>query len=84
MHLKDVNAAAAAKARADRTDYRGAERYGVWTELGQGSVDFPTIFATLRAAHFAGWLIVETDVTQLESPMASALQSRAYLRSVGL
>jgi len=84
MHLKDVNAAAAAKARADRTDYRGAERYGVWTELGQGSVDFPTIFATLRAAHFAGWLIVETDVTQLESPMASALQSRDYLRSVGL
>ncbi len=82
MHLKDVNAAAAAKARADRTDYRGAERYGVWTELGQGSVDFPAIFATLSRARFAGWLIVETDVTQLATPLESALQSRAYLRTL--
>lgn len=84
MHLKDVNAAAAARARADKTDYRGAERYGVWTELGQGCVDFPTIFATLKQVGFAGWLIVETDVTQLPTPLASAQQSRAYLRSLGI
>ncbi len=84
MHLKDVDAAAASRARADKTDYRGAERYGVWTELGKGCVDFPSIFATLTQAGFAGWLIVETDVTQLATPLASALQSRAYLRSLGM
>ena len=84
MHLKDVNAGAAARARADRVDYRGAERYGVWTELGQGMVDFPTIFAVLRDHGFAGWLIVETDVTQLASPFESVAQSRAYLRSLGM
>ena len=84
MHLKDVDAAAASRARTDKTDYRGAERYGVWTELGKGCVDFPSIFATLTQAGFAGWLIVETDVTQLATPLASALQSRAYLRSLGM
>lgn len=84
MHLKDVNAAAAARARAEQTDYRGAERLGVWTELGQGSIDFPAIFALLTQARFAGWLIVETDVTQLSSARESAEQSRAYLRSLGL
>lgn len=84
MHLKDVNPTAVAHARAQHVDYRGAERLGVWTELGQGSVDFVSIFAHLTAAGFSGWLIVETDVTQLPSALESATQSRVYLRSLGL
>lgn len=84
MHLKDVNPIAVATARAQHADYRGAERLGVWTELGQGNVDFPAIFTHLRHAGFAGWLIVETDVTQLPTAFESATQSRAYLRSLGL
>lgn len=84
MHLKDVNPTAIATARAQNADYRGAERLGVWTELGQGCVDFPAIFAHLKSAGFTGWLIVETDVTQLPSARESATQSRAYLRSLGL
>ena len=84
MHLKDVNPTAVATARAQHADYRGAERLGVWTELGQGNVDFPTIFAHLRDVGFAGWLIVETDVTQLPTASESAMHSRAYLRSLGL
>ncbi len=84
MHLKDVNPDAVRHARAQQVDYRGAERLGVWTELGQGAVDFPTIFGHLRDAGFAGWLIVETDVTQLPSASESAIQSRAYLRTLGV
>jgi inosose dehydratase len=84
MHLKDVNADAAARARADKVDYRTAERYGVWTELGQGMIDFPHIITMLSDVQFAGWLIVETDVTQLATPLQSALQSRAYLQSLGI
>lgn len=84
MHLKDVNPAAASQARAEQLDYRGAEKIGVWTELGQGMVDFPTVFGLLKAADFAGWLIVETDVTQLTTPLASAIQSRKYLQSLGM
>lgn len=84
MHLKDVNPDAVQQARTQQVDYRGAERLGVWTELGQGAVDFPTIFGYLRNAGFAGWLIVETDVTQLPSARESAIQSRAYLRTLGV
>ena len=84
MHLKDVNAAAASQARSTQLDYRGAEKIGVWTELGQGMVDFPTIFGLLTAAKFDGWLIVETDVTQLATPLESAIQSRKYLQSLGM
>jgi inosose dehydratase len=84
MHLKDVNAAAANQARAAQLDYRGAEKIGVWTELGQGMVDFPTIFGLLEATNFNGWLIVETDVTQLATPLESAVQSRKYLQSLGM
>jgi hypothetical protein len=37
-------------------------------------------FAILEQAGFSGWLIVETDVTQLPSALESALISRSYLR----
>lgn len=84
MHLKDVNVDVAMQARVQQADYRSAERLGVWTELGHGSIDFSAVFAVLAQANFAGWLIVETDITQLASPFESAVQSRAYLRSLGL
>ena len=57
---------------------------GIWTELGQGSIDFPAIFATLDQAGFNGWIIVETDDTQLETPLESAVVSRGYLRELGV
>jgi len=40
-------------------------RQGIFAELGEGFVDFPGIFAALRSADFAGWLVVEsTLITQ--------------------
>jgi inosose dehydratase len=61
-------------------DYGTFSAHGIWTELGTGAVDFPAIFAILEQAGFSGWLIVETDVTQLPSALESALISRSYLR----
>jgi inosose dehydratase len=84
MHLKDINAAVAEQGRAAEWDYQEAQRHGVWTELGQGAIDFPAILEILRGAGFSGWLIVETDVTQLPSALESAQVSRAYLRGLGL
>lgn len=84
MHLKDINMDVAAQGRAEVWDYGTAQRHGIWTELGQGAIDFPAILEILRGAGFAGWLIVETDVTQLASPLESARVSREYLRSLGL
>lgn len=84
MHLKDINLDVAAQGRAAQWDYGTAQRHGIWTELGQGAIDFPAIIEILRGVGFAGWLIVETDVTQLATPLESARVSREYLRTLGL
>lgn len=83
MHLKDIDPKVLGRGQADW----GYDRYakeGIWTELGQGAVDFPAILEILNEAGFAGWLIVETDVTQLPSALESAVVSRNYLRTLGL
>jgi inosose dehydratase len=84
IHVKDINAAVAAQGRAERWGYAECQKRGIWTELGRGAVDFPTIFDILRDAGFAGWVIVETDVTQLPTALESAKISREYLRTLGM
>ncbi len=84
MHVKDVNKQVMDEGVAAQWDYRTFSDKGIWTELGQGCVDFPTIFQILADAGFGGWLIVETDVTQLPTPLESAIISRQYLRTLGL
>lgn len=83
LHLKDVDPAVVARGRDAAWDYRTFTAAGVFAELGEGGVDFPAIFAILREAGFAGWLIAETDVTQRPSALESATVSRQYLRSQG-
>ena len=54
----------------------------IFTELGTGLVDFPAVFDLLRERGFEGWIVVETDVTQLPTAFESAKVSRDYLRSL--
>ncbi|MEZ4710872.1 MAG: sugar phosphate isomerase/epimerase [Caldilineaceae bacterium] len=82
MHIKDVNKAVMDQGIAAEWDYRTFSDKGIWTELGQGFLDFPAIFQVLDDAGFEGWIIVETDVTQLATPLESAIVSRDYLRKV--
>jgi inosose dehydratase len=83
MHIKDVNKQVMDEGVAAQWDYRTFSDKGIWTELGQGCVDFPTVFQILADAGFGGWLIVETDVTQLPTALESAIMSRKYLRKLG-
>lgn len=84
MHLKDIDADVRADGVAAGWDYATFEQHAIWTEIGRGGVDFRTVFALLAGAGFAGWLIVETDVTQLATPYDSAVVSRQNLRTLGL
>jgi inosose dehydratase len=84
MHVKDVNPRVLAEGVPAGWDYRTFSDRGIWTELGEGCVDFPAIFKILDDAGFSGWIIVETDVTQLPTPLESAVVSRNYLRRLGL
>ncbi|MFN8492041.1 MAG: sugar phosphate isomerase/epimerase [Caldilineaceae bacterium] len=84
MHIKDVNPDVLKEGVPAGWDYGTFSDKGIWTELGRGCVDFPAVFKILENAGFAGWLIVETDVTQLPTALESAIISREYLRSLGL
>ena len=84
MHVKDIDQRVLAEGVPAQWDYGTFSDKGIWTELGQGAVDFPAVFQILQDANFSGWIIVETDVTQLATPLDSALVSRRYLHSLGL
>ncbi|MFZ1755159.1 MAG: TIM barrel protein [Caldilineaceae bacterium] len=83
-HVKDIDEAVRQEGVAKKWDYRTFSEHGIWAEVGHGVIDFPAVFQILADAGFDGWIIVETDVTQLASPLESARVSRAYLRGLGL
>jgi inosose dehydratase len=84
MHLKDIDLAVQAEGHAAGWDYSTFEQHAIWAEIGEGGVDFATLFGILDSAGFGGWLIVETDVTQKSSPLESAKISRENLRALGI
>lgn len=84
LHVKDIDAAVREQGNAQGWDYGTFTKHGIFTELGDGSIDFPATFEILRAAGFAGWAIAETDVTQRATALESATISRAYLRQIGM
>jgi inosose dehydratase len=82
MHVKDIDPKVLAEGVAQGWDYSGFSDHGIFTELGQGFVDFPALVDLLRTNGFTGWIVVETDVTQLPTALESATISRDYLRSL--
>ena len=84
IHVKDVDEAVRQRGQAQEWDYGTFASNGIFAELGEGDVDFPSIFSILQEAGFAGWVIAETDVTQKPTALESATISRDYLRSIGL
>lgn len=82
LHVKDIDPAVLADGVANNWGYSEFSDHGIFTELGQGMVDFPTLVQLLRDGGFQGWLVVETDVTQLPTALESATISRDYLRSL--
>lgn len=84
MHLKDIDLAVQQEGHKAGWDYKTFEQHAIWTEIGDGGVDFPALFGILDGAGFDGWLIVETDVTQQPTPRDSAVISREALRKMGI
>lgn len=84
MHVKDINPKVREEGVAKQWDYRQFSEHGIFAELGEGMIDFPAVFDTLKQAGFKGWIVVETDVTQKATPLESATISRNYLKSIGI
>ena len=84
VHIKDINPDVLKEGVAQGWDYKQFSDHGIFTELGTGFVDLKGSLDVLGGANFPGWIIVETDVTQLPTALESATISRDYLRSIGM
>lgn len=80
VHLKDVHLDQAEAARRADANYFDATvtKFIVWTEPGRGDVD---LLAAVRALpdSFHGWLIVEVDVPEAETNLASTQLSAEWI-----
>lgn len=88
VHLKDVDAALAARVRAGDVTYTEAVRTGLYQPLGRGDVDISAITTALAAAGYDGWYVLEQDAVldaepaAGEGPLADVVASLAHLRKV--
>ena len=86
-HLKDVDAALAARVQAGELTYTEAVRAGMYTPLGAGDVDIAGIVTALRANGFDGWFVMEQDTIldgepTDEGPVRDVRTSVAFMHEV--
>lgn len=86
LHFKDLSLTRLEEARSRGLSFHDAVAFGVFTELGQGDVDFPGLLKDLGALGYEGWACVEQDIVPGTGivPLESARRSREYLRTLGL
>jgi inosose dehydratase len=84
LHLKDVDSAVLARARAAGLPINAAVALDLFCEPGQGAVDFPALLALLAETGYAGWGIVEQDLYPApgDRPLPIARRTRAYFRDL--
>lgn len=68
VHLKDVDAALAARVAAGELAYTAAVIGGMYRPLGQGGVDLAGIVGSLTAAGYDGWWVLEQDAVLTSEP----------------
>lgn len=68
VHLKDVDAALAARVRSGELTYTEAVRRGMYVPLGQGDADIASVVTTLERAGYAGWYVLEQDIVLTGEP----------------
>ncbi len=85
MHFKDINPVIKADVIEKRTGFYDACGQGIFCNLGEGDVDFPTVRQMLLDADFQGWCTVEQDCDPLLNPdtLGDARKNREYLESIG-
>jgi inosose dehydratase len=86
-HLKDVDAALAARVQSGELTYTQAVAQGMYTPLGTGDVDIAGIVTALRANGYDGWFVLEQDTIldgepAGEGPLGDVLASVAHLRDI--
>lgn len=78
LHLKDVDTRAVEDARARELTFLEALREIVFSPLGQGAADIPSILHRLVDGRFSGWVIIEQD-TSAGDETATARDNLRYI-----
>ncbi|MGW6195761.1 sugar phosphate isomerase/epimerase family protein [Kribbella sp. NPDC055110] len=86
-HLKDVDAAWAARVQSGEVGYTDAVRAGMYRPLGAGDIDITTIVSTLEKSAYDGWYVLEQDTILParpvdDGPLADVRASIAHLQSI--
>jgi inosose dehydratase len=86
-HLKDVDAAWAAKVQTGEVSYTDAVRQGMYRPLGRGDIDLATIVTALEKVGYDGWYVLEQDtILQArpngDGPAVDVRTSIDHLRSI--
>lgn len=75
VHLKDVDAAQAARVLDGELTFSDAVSDGLWTVLGEGSVDVRAMIAALEGAGYTGWYVLEQDLKLTGEPEGEGPQA---------
>ncbi|GLY29439.1 TIM barrel protein [Kineosporia sp. NBRC 101731] len=82
VHLKDVDAALAARVTGGELSFSDAVANGLWTVLGEGSVDLESMIGALQQVGYQGWYVLEHDVMLGQEPPPGAGPVHAVSRSL--
>lgn len=77
VHLKDMRAGVAVRARTDGMDYRQATWGGLWAVPGSGDIDYESAMAVLRGLDI--WVIAEIDIPEDDGPNGAAHRAFQWL-----
>ncbi|MFZ0159645.1 MAG: TIM barrel protein [Kineosporiaceae bacterium] len=72
VHLKDVDDAVAARVRSGEITYMQGVQQNMYVPLGDGDVPVAGIVATLEAAGYQGWYVLEQDTSLPDGAPAHA------------
>jgi inosose dehydratase len=85
LHIKDINAGILAEARRKNLNFEQAVGAGVFSQIGEGCIDFAGFFRLLSETQYSGWMVVEQDVIYgktVVSPAESMRSSLTYLKAL--
>lgn len=72
VHLKDVDAALAARVRGGELSYSEAVTRGLYRALGDGDLDLSGLLSQLRQVGYTGWYVLEQDTVLDAEPLPGA------------
>ena len=85
IHIKDIDQSILDECNRKKLDFNQAVEAGVFTQIGEGRLDFPEFFRCVAGNGYSGWCVVEQDIKFGVSPVApkeSMGASLKFLRKV--